>query len=53
MMAYTIIAARKKKIIQPQPLDNVSIVLSPLFLIIRPTINAMANKKKINSINQI
>ena len=53
MITNTIIAARKRKIIQPQPLDNVSIVLSPLFLMIRPTIKAMANIKKINSINQI
>mgnify|MGYP006142836659 CR=1 FL=1 len=35
---------------QPQPLDRVSIVLSPLFLIIKPNIRQNA-KKPNNSIN--
>ena len=48
----------------PHPFERVSIVLSPLFLIINPTINAIANKairpepssitiKLINSFNLI
>jgi len=36
--------------IQPHPLDRVSIVLSPLFLMIKPIINANTNKIINNSI---
>jgi len=36
--------------IQPHPLDRVSIVLSPLFLITKPIINANTNKITNNSI---
>jgi hypothetical protein len=36
--------------IQPHPLDRVSIVLSPLFLMIKPIINANTNKITNNSI---
>ncbi len=39
--------------IQPHPLDRVSIVLSPLFLITKPTINANTNKITNNSITLI
>ena len=34
----------------PQPLDKVSIVLSPFFLTISPRIKAIPNTKTINSI---
>ena len=39
--------------IQPHPLDKVSIVLSPLFLIIKPIINATPKRITINSTNAI
>ena len=37
------ISSTNKVVIHPQPLDKVSIVLSPLLLMISPSINANAN----------